>query len=50
MTIAVADYARVYECEFRPRRRARRALAYLLLAGLFLIRPALTREIWRERK
>jgi hypothetical protein len=45
----VADYADLYESEFRPRRRARRMLAYVVWAGLFLIRPKLALEIWRER-
>jgi hypothetical protein len=44
-----ADYARLYETEFRPRRRIRRALAYLVWAGLLLVRPGLALQIWRER-
>jgi hypothetical protein len=46
---ACADYATLYEAEFRPRRRARRLLAYVVWAGLFLIRPSLALQIWRER-
>jgi hypothetical protein len=48
MTVC-ADYAELYETEFRPRRRARRLLARVLWAGLFLIRPRLALQIWRER-
>jgi len=51
---ACADYAEVFEREFRPRRRAagraRRAVAYALWAGLFLIRPRLALQILRERR
>jgi hypothetical protein len=46
---ACADYATLYETEFRPRRRARRLLAYVVLAALFLIRPSLAIQIWVER-
>jgi hypothetical protein len=53
MTIAVADYAELYEREFRPqhalKRRLRRALALTLWAGLFLVRPRLALRIWGER-
>lgn len=48
MAIA-ADYAALYEAEIRPRRRARRLLAHLVWAGLFLVRPRLALAIWRER-
>ena len=48
MTIC-ADYAELYEAEFRPRRRAKRALAYAVWAALFLMRPRLAVQIWRER-
>jgi hypothetical protein len=48
-----ADYAELYETEIRPRRRARnrarRALAYVVWGGLFLMRPRLALKIWRER-
>ena len=54
MSLAAADYAAVFEREFRPRRqvvrRARRACAYALWAGLFLIRPRLALQILRERR
>ncbi|MCR5875994.1 hypothetical protein LRS10_18685 [Phenylobacterium sp. J426] len=43
------DYAHLFETEFRPRRRLRRAAARVLLAGLFLVRPRLALSIWRER-
>jgi hypothetical protein len=50
---AAADYAQVFEREFRPRRRiparARRAAAYALLGLLFLVRPGLAREILAGR-
>jgi hypothetical protein len=46
---ACADYARFYELEYRPRRRLRRALARVVWAGLFLLRPKLALRIWRER-
>ena len=42
------DYAQVFETEIRPRRR-RRALALALWTGLFLVRPRLALEIWRDR-
>ncbi|HEX3699790.1 MAG TPA: hypothetical protein VHV27_03860 [Phenylobacterium sp.] len=46
------DYAIVYELDVRPwrRRRARRVLARVLLGGLYLIRPKVAAEIWRERR
>ena len=43
------DYAQVYENQFRPGRRIRRAVARIVWLGLFLVRPALARSIWRER-
>lgn len=42
------DYAQVYETQFRPGRRLRRAVARIVWFGLFLVRPALARSIWRE--
>ena len=48
MTVC-ADYAELYETEFRPRRRARRLLARVLWTGLFLVNPRLALQIWRER-
>ena len=49
MTI-VSDYANVFELEFRLRRRGRRAIALMVWAGLFLVRPNLALSIWRERR
>ncbi|WP_334162718.1 hypothetical protein [Phenylobacterium sp.] len=49
MTV-VADYAALYELEIRPRRRVRRVLALAVWAGLFLLRPRLALEIWRDRR
>jgi len=53
MTIC-ADYAELFEAEIRPRRqlasRLRRAAAYALWAGLFVVRPRLALQIWRERR
>jgi hypothetical protein len=53
MTVC-ADYAQVFETEIRPRRRAatraRRAVAYLVWAALFLIRPRLALQILCERQ
>jgi hypothetical protein len=43
------DYATLYETRFRRRHPARRAAALTLWIGLFLVRPCLAREIWRER-
>lgn len=49
MTV-VADYARLYENEIRPRRRNLRYIWVLAVwAGLFLVRPRLALAIWRER-
>lgn len=53
MTIC-ADYAEVFETEIRPRRRAasraRRLLAYVVWAALFVVRPRLAVEILRDRQ
>jgi hypothetical protein len=46
---AVADYARMFELEIRPRRPLKRTLALIVWAGLYLVRPKLALEIWRER-
>lgn len=47
---AIADYARLYETDIRPRRRGLRYLGVLAVwAGLFLVRPRLAVAIWRER-
>lgn len=50
--MTTADYAIVYELDVRNwrRRRARRVAAFAVLGGLFLIRPRLALEIWRERR
>jgi hypothetical protein len=44
-----ADYAALYEREVRPGRGMRRGLARAVWLGLFLVRPRLALEIWRER-
>lgn len=44
------DYASLYEAEFRPGRRARRIVARVLWAGLFLLRPGLALAILAERR
>jgi len=47
---AIADYARLYETDIRPRRRGLRYLGVLAVwLGLFLVRPGLAVAIWRER-
>ena len=43
------DYAQVFESEFRPSRRLRRAVARVVWAGLFVVRPRLALAILRER-
>ena len=43
------DYAQVFENEYRPSRRIRRAVARVVWAGLFIVRPRLAIEILRER-
>jgi len=49
MTV-IADYANLYETEFRPRRRGVRYLGVLAVwLALLAIRPRLTLAIWRER-
>jgi hypothetical protein len=52
----IADYANLYETEFRPRRpirQLRRGFRYLCVlavwAALFLVRPRLALSIWREK-
>lgn len=46
----IADYANLYETEFRPRRRGMRYLVVLAVwLGLFVMRPNLALSIWRER-
>ena len=49
MTV-IADYARLYETEIRPRRKGVKYLGVLVVWGLlFMIRPQLALAIWRER-
>ena len=50
--MTTADYAIVYELDVRNwrRRRARRLAALAVLGGLFLVRPKLAMEIWREHR
>ena len=43
------DYAQVFENEYRPSRRVRRAVARVVWAGLFVVRPRLALSILRER-
>lgn len=46
----IADYANLYETEFRPRRRGVRYLGVLAVwLALFAVRPGLALAIWRER-
>ncbi|HEX7886444.1 MAG TPA: hypothetical protein VF474_10745 [Phenylobacterium sp.] len=47
--MSTLDYAQVYEAEFRPSRRIRRAVARVIWAGLFVVRPRAALEILRER-
>ena len=47
--MTACDYAEVYERQYRPRRRLRRLAARLAWGVLFLLRPRLALEIWRER-
>ena len=44
------DYAAIYETQVRPSRRARRAAARVVWAGLFLVRPRLALSILAERR
>jgi hypothetical protein len=49
MTV-VADYAALYENEYRGRRHNLRYMLVLAVwVGLFLVRPRLALAIWRER-
>lgn len=43
------DYAQVFENEYRSSRRIRRAVARIVWAGLFVVRPRVALEILRER-
>jgi hypothetical protein len=50
MSVA-ADYATLYETEFRLRRRGLRYIWVLAVWSLlFLVRPRLAMTIWRERR
>jgi hypothetical protein len=42
------DYASVYENEYRPSRRVRRALARVLWVGLLVVRPSLALQVLRD--
>lgn len=44
------DYARIFETEYRPRRRLRRTLAQVLWAGLLVVRPQLALSILAHRR
>lgn len=47
----IADYAVYFETRVRPRRLSlKRALAWAVWAGVFVVRPALALSIWRERR
>jgi hypothetical protein len=43
------DYAAFYENEFRAGRRVRRAVARVVWAGLFVVRPRLAMDILQSR-
>jgi len=47
--VTTLDYAALYENEYRPARRIRRAVARVIWAGLFVVRPRVALEILRER-
>jgi len=47
--VTTLDYAQVFENEYRPSRRIRRAVARVVWAGLFVVRPRLAIQILRER-
>jgi len=47
--VTTLDYAQVFENEYRPSRRIRRAVARVVWAGLFVVRPRLALEILRDR-
>ena len=44
------DYASLYEAEFRPSRRLRRAIAHVLWVGLLIVRPSLALQVLEERR
>jgi hypothetical protein len=46
----IADYANLYETQIRPRRRRLRYVGVLLVWGaVFIVRPRLALELWRDR-
>jgi len=45
--VTTLDYAQIFEAEYRPSRRLRRAVARVIWAGLFVVRPRLALEILR---
>jgi hypothetical protein len=47
--MSTLDYAAVYENEFRTSRRVRRAIARIIWAGLFVVRPGLAMDILQSR-
>jgi hypothetical protein len=48
---AIADYASYYEAAVRPRRRGPRYIWVLAVwTAIFLVRPGLALEIWRQRR
>jgi hypothetical protein len=47
--VTTLDYAQVFENEYRPSRRIRRAVARVIWAGLFVVRPRVALEILRDR-
>jgi hypothetical protein len=50
MTV-IADYAELYETVIRARRQGPRYIWVLVVwTALFLVRPRLALEIWRERR
>jgi len=46
---APLDYAQLFENEYRPSRRLRRAVARLIWAGLFIVRPSVALDILHGR-
>lgn len=44
------DYAAVFETQFRPSRRLRRAVARVVWVGLLAVRPNLALSILAERR
>ena len=44
------DYAALYEAEYRPSRRLKRAAARILWVGLLIVRPGLALQVLAERR